>query len=168
MSLRRLIPVILLKNGLIVRSQLFRIHQIIGNPIHTVRRLSNWNVDELVLLDISTVDFHDMRRDDMHVQYADSSSLGVLKQVAQHCFMPLTVGGRIRSIEDIRVRLAAGADKCTINSEAVRNPQLLRDASRAFGAQCVVASIDALRKEDGSLEVFIDGGRSATGLRPAQ
>ena len=65
--MNRLIPVILLKNGLIVRSQLFSVHQSIGNPMHTVRRLSNWNVDELILLDISTEDRHDLRRDDLQV-----------------------------------------------------------------------------------------------------
>ena len=167
MTLRRLIPVILLKNGLIVRSQLFRIHQIIGNPMHTVRRLSNWNVDELILLDISTEDFHDMRRDDMQIRYSDNTSIGVLRQIADHCFMPLTVGGRIRTIEDIRMRLLAGADKCAINSEAVRNKGFITEAAEAFGSQCIVISIDALRKEDGSLEVFIDGGRTPTGLRPA-
>jgi len=167
MSLPRLIPVILLKNGLIVRSQLFRIHQTIGNPMHTVRRLSNWNVDELILLDISTEDFHDMRRDDMQVRYLDNTSIGVLRQIAEHCFMPLTVGGRVRTIEDIRTRLLAGADKCAINSEAVRNPGFITEAAEAFGSQCIVISIDALRKENSSLEVFIDGGKTPTGLHPA-
>src|SRR5512134_2607974 len=167
MPLHRLIPVILLKNGLIVRSQLFRIHQTIGNPLHTIRRLSNWNVDELILLDISAEDVHDMRRDDLQVRYLDNTSVGVLKQVAEISFMPLTVGGRIRSVEDMRARLSAGADKCAINSEAVRSPGLIEQAARAFGSQCVVASIDALRKENGALEVFIDGGKTATGLDPA-
>ncbi len=167
MILHRLVPVVLLKNGLIVRSQIFRIHQTIGNPMHTVRRLSNWNVDELVLLDISTNDYHDMRRDDMQLRYTDSSFLGVLKQVAEHCVMPLTVGGRIRSLEDVRARLLAGADKCGINSEAVRNPGLITAAAKAFGSQCIVVSIDVLRSPDGALEVFIDGGRTATGLHPA-
>jgi len=167
MTLPRLIPVILLKNGLIVRSQLFRIHQTIGNPMHTVRRLSNWNVDELILLDISTTDFHDMRRDDMQLRYDDSTSLGVLKQIAEHCFMPLTVGGRVRSVADIRNRLQAGADKCAVNSAAVRQPDLIEEAAKVFGSQCIVASIDALRKADGTYEVFIDGGKTPTGLAPA-
>jgi imidazoleglycerol phosphate synthase cyclase subunit len=167
MALHRLIPVILLKNGLIVRSQLFRIHQTIGNPLHTIRRLSNWNVDELILLDISTEDFHDMRRDDLQVRYRDNTSLGVLQQVSEISFMPLTVGGRIRSIEDMRARLSAGADKCAINSEAARNPALIEQAAKAFGVQCVVVSIDALRLENGSAEVFIDGGKTATGMDAA-
>lgn len=165
--MNRLIPVILLKNGLIVRSQLFRIHQSIGNPMHTVRRLSNWNVDELVLLDISTEDHHDLRRDDLQIQYADTTLLGLLPEIAKLCFMPLAVGGRIRNVSDMRERFARGADKCVINSEAVRNPALISEASQAFGAQAVVVSIDALRSEGGRLEVFIDGGKTATGLDPA-
>ena len=165
--MNRLIPVILLKNGLIVRSQLFRIHQSIGNPMHTVRRLSNWNVDELVLLDISTEDHHDLRRDDLQIQYADTTVLGLLPQITKLCFMPLAVGGRIRSVQDMRERFTRGADKCVINSEAVRNPALVSEASQAFGAQAIVVSIDALRSEDGRLEVFINGGKTATGLVPA-
>ena len=132
--MNRLIPVVLLKNGLIVRSQLFRIHQSIGNPMHTVRRLSNWNVDELVLLDISTEDRHDLRRDDLQVQYADTTMLGLLPEIAKLCFMPLAVGGRIRSVQDMRERFALGADKCVINSQAFRTPALIQAASQAFGA----------------------------------
>lgn len=167
MTFNRLIPVILLKNGLIVRSQLFRIHQTIGNPIHTVRRLSNWNVDELILLDISKDDRHDLRRDDLQVQYEDGSFLGVLKQIADHSFMPLSVGGRIQSVADMRARLTAGADKCVINSTAVRNPRLITEGAEAFGSQCIVVSIDAFRAADGSVKVFIDGGQTPTELDPA-
>lgn len=167
MALNRLIPIILVKNGLIVRSQLFSVHQTIGNPMHTVRRLSNWNVDELIVLDISKSDFHDLRRDDLAVQYSDNSMLGVLKAIAEQCVMPLTVGGRIRSVEDVRARLLAGADKCSINSEAVRNPALITDLARQFGSQCVVVSIDVRRDSNAKLEVMIDGGRTGTGLDPA-
>lgn len=165
--MKRLIPVILLKNGLIVRSQRFRIHQSIGNPMHTARRLSNWNVDELILLDISTDGLHDLRRSDLQVQYSSSSLLGILPEIAKLCFMPLAVGGRIRTVEDMRQLFASGADKCVINSEAVRNPDLIAQASRMFGAQAVVVSIDAIRTDDGQLEVCIDGGKTRTGLEPA-
>jgi len=165
--MNRLIPIILLKNGLIVRSQLFTVHQSIGNPMHTVRRLSNWNVDELILLDISTEDRHDLRRDDLQVQYSDATLLGLLPEIAKLCFMPLAVGGRIRDIESMRERFARGADKCVLNSEAVRNPDLVHQASQAFGAQAIVVSIDALRHADGRLEVHIDGGKTPTGLEPA-
>lgn len=164
--MNRLIPVILLKNGLIVRSQLFRIHQSIGNPMHTVRRLSNWNVDELVLLDISSEDHHDLRRDDLQIQYSGTTLLGLLPEIAKLCFMPLSVGGRIRSVADMRDRFMRGADKCIVNSEAVRRPNLISEASGAFGAQAVVVSIDALQIGDGQWEVYIDGGKSPTGLSP--
>lgn len=164
--MKRLIPVLLLKNGLIVRSQFFRVHQSIGNPMHTVRRLSNWNVDELILLDISTEDHHDLRRDDLQVQYQASNLLGLLPEIAKLCFMPLAVGGGIRSIEAMHDRFSAGADKCVVNSEAVRNPALLTQASRAFGAQAIVASIDVLRHPDGRAEVMIDGGKTPTTLDP--
>lgn len=166
--MNRLIPVLLLKNGLIVRSELFKIHQSIGNPLHTVRRLSNWNVDELVLLDISNEDSHDLRRDDLQVQYTSSSFLDFLPEISKLCFMPLAVGGRIRNLEDMRLRFARGADKCVINSIAVRNPELITQASRAYGAQAVVVSIDAFRHSDGSLEVFIENGKTATGMDPAE
>ena len=111
MTQPRLIPCILLKNGLIVRSQSFETHQIIGNPISTIARLSNWNVDELILLDISSEDFHDMRRDDHSVRYEGSTTLDLIKQISEVSFMPLAVGGRIRNLEDIHQRLATGADR---------------------------------------------------------
>jgi len=166
--MNRLIPVVLLKNGLIVRSQLFQIHQSIGNPMHTVRRLSNWNVDELVLLDISTEDFHDLRRDDLQVQYADTTMLGLLPEIAKLCFMPLAVGGRIRSVQDMRDRFSRGADKCVINSQAFRTPALIQQASQAYGAQAVVVSIDVMRSADGPPEVYIDGGKTPTGWTPVR
>ncbi len=163
----RLIPCLLLKNGLIVRSHAFTTHQVIGNPMATVRRLSNWNVDELVLLDISEDNFHDLRRDDFPVSYRGTGLLDVLHEVAKVCFMPLSIGGRIRTLDDISLRLAHGADKCIINSEAVRNPGFIREAAERFGSQCVVASIDAKRHADGSLEVFTGDGKIGTGMKPA-
>jgi imidazoleglycerol phosphate synthase cyclase subunit len=168
MSYRRLIPVILIKNGQIVRSQSFRIHQIIGNPIHTIRRLGNWNVDELVLLDISTRDYHDMRREDLHIKYTATNTIGLLKMISDVCFMPLTFGGRIRDVNDISERLIAGADKVAINSEGVRHPQFIEESAGQFGSQCIVISIDAWRHEDGRYEVFIDGGKTPTGMTPSE
>lgn len=168
MSYKRLIPCILLKNGMIVRSQLFKTHQVIGNPINTIRRLSNWNVDELVLLDISDEDFHDVRRDDMYVKYDNSSTVGLLKQISEVCCMPLAFGGRIRTLEDMRVRLANGADKCVINSEAVKNTDLIVQGAKEFGSQCIVISIDVFKHDNGKYEVFIDGGKTSTGLDPVE
>lgn len=164
----RLIVCLLLKNGLIVRSELFKIHQIIGNPIDTVHRLSGWNVDELVILDISESNYHDMRRDDLHVAYKDSSTTGLLKQISEVCFMPLSFGGRISNLEDIRSRLASGADKCIINTMAVENPRLITEGSKAFGSQCIVVSIDVKINSHGEHEVYTCGGEKPTGLDPVK
>ena len=164
----RLIPVLLLKHGVIVRSQLFKVHQVIGNPMSTVERYSNWNVDELVILDISRgEEAHDLRRDDIQQNYSGTSAIDVLKAIAKVCFMPLTFGGRIRSIADIEARLGAGADKVTLNTAAFRDPGLVELAARRFGSQCIVASIDARLQGPGRWEVFVDGGREATGRDPA-
>ena len=162
----RLIPVLLLKHGQIVRSQLFSVHQVIGNPVNTVRRLSNWNVDELIILDISEDDYHDLLRDDLYVRYEDTSTLGLLAQISEVCFMPFSFGGRVRSLEDVRARLGAGADKVVINTAAIETPELVTNAAREFGSQCIVVSIDALRADDGQLEVKIRGGSTATGRHP--
>jgi imidazoleglycerol phosphate synthase cyclase subunit len=164
----RLIPVLLLKHGVIVRSQVFKVHQVIGNPMSTVERLSQWNADELVILDISRGEGgYDLRRDDLHQQYAGDSAIDVLREIAKCCFMPLTFGGRIRSLADIEARLAAGADKVTINTAAFDDPALIEAAARRFGVQCIVGSIDALRHDDGRYEAFADGGRRPTGHDPA-
>lgn len=168
MNRPRLIPVLLLKHGLIVRSQWFRVHQVIGNPMSTIERFSNWNVDELVLLDISADDFHDLRRDDIQQRYGGSTALDVLREIARVSFMPLTFGGRVRTLEEIQIRLALGADKVTVNTHAVDEPDFVRAAAERFGSQCVVVSIDARRRQDGSHEVFVDGGRRATGRDPAE
>ena len=164
----RLIVCLLLKNGLIVRSQSFKTHQVIGSPLATVHRLSNWNVDELVLLDISDEDYHDMRRDDMQYRYNGTSAIDILRQVSDVCFMPLSFGGRIRSVEDMRQRLAAGADKCVINTQAIATPELITEGAEHFGSQCVVVNIDAMRHQDGRLEVYSEGGVKPTNLDPVE
>ncbi len=169
MTRPRLIPLLLLKHGLIVRSQLFKVHQVIGNPMSTVERFSHWNVDELVILDISRGDErYDLRRDDLHQQYRGDTALDVLREVAKVCFMPLTFGGRIRSLDDIAERLAAGADKVTLNTGALADPSLVDRAAQRFGSQCIVVSIDARRLADGRHKVFGDGGGRAAGRTPVE
>jgi imidazoleglycerol phosphate synthase cyclase subunit len=163
----RLIPCLLLKQGLLVRSEAFRIHQVIGNPISTIMRYSNWNIDELVVLDISREDHHDLRRDDLAVSGIGSTALEVLRAISRVCFMPLAFGGRIRTLEDIRERLAAGADKCVVNRQALEDPEFVTRAAHRFGSQCVVVSIDVKRHPDGRYEVYQGWGTEATGLEPA-
>lgn len=162
---KRLIPILLLQNGLLVRSELFKIHQIIGNPIYEVQRFNEWNVDELIYLDITRDEHYDLRRDDHKIKGL-SDPMMILDAVSKTCFMPLTWGGRIRSVEDMRTRISRGADKITLNSAAVRNPSLITEGAKVFGSQAIVVSIDALRHPDGRTEVFIDGGRTSTGLIP--
>jgi imidazole glycerol-phosphate synthase subunit HisF len=162
----RLIPVLLLQNGLLVRSELFKIHQAIGTPIYEVERFNQWNVDELIYLDISRGDSYDLRRDDHKLKGLDDP-LGILDAVSRTCFMPLTWGGRITSVDQMREIFSRGADKITINTAAVRTPELIEQGARVFGSQAIVVSIDVLRHPDGRREVMIDGGRSATGYEPS-
>jgi len=162
----RLIPVLLLKDGLLVRSESFSIHQIIGNPIHEVKRFNEWNVDELIYLDISRERNYDLRRDDAKVKGLNNS-LSILTEVSKTCFMPLTWGGGIRTLDDIRLRISNGADKITLNTAAFQTPDLITQAAKVFGSQAIVISIDVRRHSDGKLEVFADGAHQPTGLHPA-
>lgn len=159
----RLIPVLLLKNGLLVRSERFKVHQIIGNPFNEVRRFNQWNVDELIYLDISREDTYDMRRSD-HKETVSANPLEILSVVSKTCFMPLTWGGRIRTVEDMRARMKRGADKVAINSGAVLRPELITEGATVFGSQAIVVSIDVARDGSGRPIVHIDGGRTPTAL----
>src|SRR5436305_3155959 len=110
----RLIPVLLLQNGLLVRSERFAVHQVIGNPLHEVKRFNEWNVDELIYLDITRGDQYDLRRNDHKVQGL-SNPTDILDAVSRTCFMPLTWGGRITSVDQMRDLINHGADKIAIN-----------------------------------------------------
>jgi cyclase len=163
----RLIPCLLLKNGLIVRSELFRYHQVIGDPTTQLTRYNDWNVDELVYLDISREQYYDVRRGDAKIATARGSTLlDIIDEISKACFMPLTFGGGIRSVEDMRQRFARGADKITINRAALDTPEIITEGARAFGSQAIVVSMDARRRDDGSHEV-LRGGLDPTGLAPA-
>ena len=164
---KRLIPLLLLQNGLLVRSEEFSIHQIIGNPIHEVDRFNEWSVDELIYIDISEGDSYDLRRDDHKIQGLENS-LSILDAVSKSCFMPLTWGGRIQSVDDMRERISRGADKITINSAAHKTPHIITEGAKTFGSQAIVVSIDTKRHKDGSLEVFTDRGKTATGKTPSE
>lgn len=164
---KRLIPVLLLRGGLLVRSELFKIHQIIGNPIHEVERFNEWNVDELIYLDITGDESYDLRREDHRIKGLDDP-LAILDAVSQTCFMPLTWGGRIRSVEEMRERFSRGADKITLNTAAIETPELITAGAKSFGSQAMVISIDVLRYEDGRTEVFTRGGKTPTGKTPVE
>jgi len=161
----RLIPVFLLKNGFLMRSENFKTHQIIGNPINEVQRFNHWNVDELIYLDISREEKYETHRGD-HKVVVDANHFAILDAVSKTCFMPLTWGGRIKTIEDMRERFARGADKITINTAAMENPDLISQGAKMFGSQAIVISIDVFRHDDGSREVFTDCGRKAARMEP--
>src|SRR5262245_20345282 len=131
---KRLIPVLLLQSGLLVRSELFKFHQIIGTPVHEVRRFNEWNVDELIYLDITRDEQYDLRREDHKIKGLNHP-LSILEAVSESCFMPLTWGGHIQTVEDMRERISRGADKITLNTAAVRTPELITDGAKIFGSQ---------------------------------
>ena len=158
MKKKRLIPVLLLKNGWLVKSKRFSRYQNLGNPSTAVKRLSEWDSDELIFLDISTDDVYDIRRDDQ--SYANPQSfLEIIDDVAKVTFMPITVGGKIRSLVDIEKRLVLGADKVSINSIAVVDKTFIKQAAQEFGSQCIVVSID-VKNVDGKYTIFSDGGKT--------
>lgn len=155
-----------MQDGSLVRSELFKIHQIIGNPIHEVERFNQWGVDELIYLDISRGDTHESQQRADHRVRDLHDSLSIIEAVSETCFVPLTWGGRIRSVDDMRQRLSRGADKITLNTAAVYTPDLITKGAKRFGSQAIVVSMDALRHPDGSTEVLIEGGRTPTGMTP--
>ncbi len=166
MKKNRLIPVLLLRNGWLVQSKGFRRYQNLGNPITTVERLSEWASDELIYLDISREENYDLRRDDLgHPNRR--TILEIIEDVSKASFMPITVGGRIRTLRDIERRLAVGADKISINSKPLEEPAFIQAAAREFGCQCIVVSID-VRIMDDRYVVVSEGGTKPTRYGPAE
>lgn len=158
----RLIPVLFIKNGLIVRSEDYGYHQIIGNLINEAHRYNEWNVDELIYIDISRSAEYDSRRDDHKIQSLDSKEAAV-KMIASNCFMPLTFGGGIRTIHDVDFLIKNGADKITLNSGALIHPALIRECAQKYGSQAVVLSVD-YKNLGGKQIVFSNFGQNSTGI----
>ena len=162
---RRFIPVLFLQNGWIVRSESFAIHQVIGSPFPHVERMMEWDVDELIVLDISRGEdagFAHGRLD--HIDRGGSQSLReFVEQIASVARIPLTFGGRIRSLEDIAERIRWGADKVCLNTMILNDTSTVRDAAKIFGSQALVASID-YRIVDGTAVAFGDHGGACTGI----
>lgn len=156
MLAKRLIPCLDVENGRVVKGVNFVDIKDAGDPVEVSKRYNDQGADEITFLDITaTSDGRDTTYD-------------MVEKIARSIFIPLTVGGGVRKIEDIRSLLNAGADKVGINSAAITNPDLVNDAAARFGSQCIVVSIDAKRvtKADGSIgfEIFTHGGRKATGI----
>ena len=162
MKKHRLIPILLLKNGWLVQSKEFSRYQNLGNPTTAVKRISEWGSDELIYLDISKDDEYDIRRNDQNYPNRQSF-LEIIEDVSKVTFMPITVGGKINSIEDIEKRLNLGADKITLNTIAISDPDFISLAAKEFGSQCIVISIDT-KTDDGEDFVYNHKLSSLTNL----
>ena len=150
----RVIPCLLLKDKGLVKTIQFNEPRYVGDPINAVRIFNTKKVDELVFLDISAT------------REGKKLPLDMVLNIATECSMPFAVGGGINSVDEIRQILHLGAEKIVINTHAIGNPSLIREAANLFGSQSVVASIDARRRNDNSYEVFTHGGTVATGRDP--
>ena len=148
----RVIPCLDIKDGRVVKGVNFVGLRDAGDPVEQAMIYDAAGADELCFLDITAS--HEAR----------GTLLDVVRRTAEVCFMPLTVGGGVRSLEDIRALLLAGADKVSINTAAVKRPEFLREAAEKFGSQCIVAAIDAKKAANGKFEIFTHGGREATGI----
>lgn len=153
MSLKvRVIPCLDVKDGRVVKGVQFEGLRDAGDPVEQAMAYDAQGADELCFLDIAAS--HEGR----------GALLDAVRRTADACFMPLTVGGGVRSVEDVRALLLAGADKVSINTAAVKDPDLVGEAARKFGAQCIVVAIDAKAVGDGRWEIFTHGGRTPTGI----
>ncbi len=156
MYAKRIIPCLDVKNGRVVKGVSFVNIVDAGNPVECAIQYDRQGADELVFLDITAS--------------SDSRNITIdmVEKVANSIFIPFTVGGGIRSVDDFNALLRAGADKVSVNSAAVHRPELISEAAYKFGSQCVVAAIDAKRKGDGAWEVYINGGRKPMGIDAVQ
>ena len=148
----RIIPCLDVKDGRVVKGINFVELRDAGDPVDQAKIYDAQGADELCFLDITATS------DNRSILY------DVVNRVAEQCFMPLTVGGGVRQVDDIRALLLAGADKVSINTEAVRRPEFVREAAEKFGSQCIVVAIDAKQVAPGKFEIFTHGGRNATGI----
>jgi cyclase len=148
----RIIPCLDVKDGRVVKGVSFVGLKDAGDPVEQAKLYDAQGADELCFLDISA------SSDNRSILYDAVAS------VAEQCFMPLTVGGGVRTLEDIRKLLLAGADKVSINTEAVKRPEFVHEAAQKFGAQCIVVAIDAKSVGNHRFEIFTHGGRNATGI----
>lgn len=149
---RRIIACLDVAGGRVVKGTAFVDLLDVGNPIELAERYEHDGADEIVFLDISAS------------AEERATLLDLARQTAERVFIPLTIGGGVRTVDDINRALRAGADKVSINSAAVQRPAVLTEAAERFGSQCIVASVDARRTADGRWEVFTAGGRRPTGL----
>ena len=153
---KRIIPCLDVDKGRVVKGVQFLDIRDAGDPVEVAKRYDQQGADEITFLDITAS--HEGR----------DTTLKTVERMASEVFVPLTVGGGIRKLEDIRNLLNAGADKVSINSAAVTNPDFVREAAERFGSQCIVVAIDAKKVADGRWEIFTHGGRKPTGINAVE
>ena len=153
MFTKRIIPCLDVKEGKVVKGINFVGLKEVGDPVALAKQYYEQGADEIVFLDISATN------------EGRKTMADVAKRVAKEIFIPFTIGGGIQSIEDIQTLLRSGADKVSLNSAAIKNPQLIKEGAKIFGSQCIVSAIDAKKRTDGSgWNVYINGGRKDTGI----
>lgn len=157
---KRIIPVVLFRNGYVVQSKLFKTYKNLGNPVVTINRFSEWGADEICFLDISEDDKWNVGRSDLK-EKGQKSFLEVLQEISKVAYMPLTCGGGIKSMQDIDDRIRFGADKILINSLFHNDPTVPKQAATEYGSQCIVASIDVSFNGSGYV-VYVGGGKIDT------
>lgn len=156
MLTKRIIPCLDVKDGRVVKGIKFVQLRDAGDPVELAEAYDKAGADELVFLDITAS--HENRK----------TILDVASRTAEKVFIPYTVGGGISSLEQIRELLSAGADKVSLNSAAIRDPDIVKESSRKYGSQCIVVAIDARRKSNNDWEVYINGGRIPTGINAVE
>lgn len=152
MLAKRIIPCLDVKDGRVVKGVKFLNLRDAGDPVEVAKRYSEEGADEITFLDITAS--HEKR----------NTMIDVVERTANEVFVPLTVGGGVRTVEDVRALLLAGADKVAINTAAVNNPDFVRQAASRFGSQCIVVAVDARNTGENKWEVFTHGGRNPTGI----
>ena len=150
MLAKRIIPCLDVTDGRVVKGTKFLELRDAGDPVECAKAYDRQGADELVFLDITAS------------SEGRATMVSVVEHTAEQCFMPLTVGGGIRAVDDFRTMLRAGADKVSVNTSALQRPDLIREAALSFGSQCVVVAIDAKRDGPGKWRVFTHGGRNPT------
>lgn len=151
---KRLVVCLLMREGLIVQSIGFNRYLPVGQPRFPIEFVTKWDVDEIVLLDMSAT------------PNSHPPDIELLELLSCSCFVPLTMGGGISSADDVRRIIRAGADKVAVNAHAVARPQLVSEIADVFGSQCVVVSIDCRLERDGNYQVYTHSGKNPTGLKP--
>ncbi len=152
MLAKRIIPCLDVKDGRVVKGVQFLNLKDAGDPVEIAKKYSQQGADEITFLDITAS--HEKR----------NIMIDVVQRTASEVFVPLTVGGGVRTVNDVRALLLAGADKVAINTAAVNNPEFVKDAAKRFGSQCIVVAVDARNTGENKWEVFTHGGRKPTGI----